>query len=124
MANANDYQVGGSHYKVNPIQHWDYVIANDIPYLEAQVIKYVTRWRLKNGIQDLHKAQHYLHKLIESEAQKQEANTIAKANEERRNATVGVGGPFRDPYPKTDTDKFVGWGEATASPGQPDPLYR
>jgi hypothetical protein len=61
---ANSRQVGGDHYKTS-IQHWDYVIANDIPYLEAQIIKYVTRWRKKNGIQDLRKAQHFLDKLIE-----------------------------------------------------------
>ena len=61
---ANDTQVGGSHYQL-PIQPWDYIVANDIPYLEGNVIKYVTRWRKKNGVADLHKAQHYLAKLIE-----------------------------------------------------------
>lgn len=64
---ANDTQVGGEHYKA-PIQHWDYVLANHIPYLEAQIIKYVTRWRLKNGLQDLQKARHFLDKLIEVES--------------------------------------------------------
>lgn len=63
---ANDRQVGGDHYR-SPIQHWDYVIANEIPYMEAQIIKYVTRWRKKNGIEDLRKAQHFLQKLIEVE---------------------------------------------------------
>ena len=62
--NANDTQVGGEHYK-SPIQHWDYVLANDIPYMEAQIIKYVTRWRKKNGFQDLAKAKHFLEKLME-----------------------------------------------------------
>jgi hypothetical protein len=47
------------------VQHWDYVLANNIPYLEAQIIKYLTRWRKKNGFQDLEKAQHFLSKLIE-----------------------------------------------------------
>jgi len=63
---ANEKQVGGEHYRA-PIQHWDYVLANKIPYLEAQIIKYVTRWRDKNGVQDLLKAQHFLEKLIEVE---------------------------------------------------------
>ena len=67
--NANDRQVGGSHYNA-PIQHWDYVLANDIPYLEAQVIKYLTRWRKKNGFQDILKAKHFLDKLIEVEGMK------------------------------------------------------
>lgn len=63
---ANRVQVGGSHYR-SPIQHWDYVIANEIPYLEAQIIKYLTRWRKKNGAQDVRKAYHFLQKLMEVE---------------------------------------------------------
>lgn len=66
MATANERQVGGGHYKAR-IEHWDYVIANEIPYLEAQIIKYLTRWRKKNGITDLRKAQHFLQKLFETE---------------------------------------------------------
>jgi len=62
----NDYQVGGNHYP-SEIQHWDYCLANNLPYMEGQITKYVTRWRKKNGIQDLQKAQHFLAKLIESE---------------------------------------------------------
>ena len=69
MSKANDKQVGGLHYR-SRIQHWDYVLANDIPYLEAQIIKYVTRHRKKNGLQDLEKAQHFLDKLMEEERNK------------------------------------------------------
>lgn len=65
-AGANRAQVGGDHYKT-PIEHWDYVLANDIPYLEAQIIKYVTRHRRKNGVEDLRKAEHFLQKLLEVE---------------------------------------------------------
>lgn len=64
---ANSVQVGGDHYKKQVVQHWDYVLANDIPYMEAQIIKYVSRWRDKNGMEDLKKAQHFLSKLIEHE---------------------------------------------------------
>lgn len=67
---ANEKQVGGDHYKKQKIQHWDYVLANDIPYMEAQIIKYVSRWRHKNGIQDLEKAKHFLEKLLEVEYEK------------------------------------------------------
>jgi hypothetical protein len=62
--NANDTQTGGTHYQV-AIQPWDYIIANDLGYLEGNVIKYVTRYKNKGGIEDLKKAQHYLTKLIE-----------------------------------------------------------
>jgi len=59
-------QVSGTHYQA-PIQCWDYIIANDLNYLEGNVIKYVTRHRKKNGMVDLEKAHHYLTKLIEVE---------------------------------------------------------
>ena len=61
---ANDRQEQGSHYR-SEIQHWDWVLANDMGYLEGCITKYVCRWRKKNGIYDLRKAQHYLEKLIE-----------------------------------------------------------
>lgn len=63
---ANGQQVGGSHYAVKAIQPWDFIIANNIGYLEGNVIKYVSRWKDKGGIEDLKKAQHYLQKLIET----------------------------------------------------------
>jgi hypothetical protein len=62
--NANDTQTGGTHYQV-AIQPWDFIVANNLGYLEGNVIKYVTRYKNKGGIEDLRKAQHYLAKLIE-----------------------------------------------------------
>lgn len=61
---ANTRQVGGAHYQ-SEIQHWDYVVANRLNYFEAQITKYVTRCRKKNGLQDLEKARHFLEKYIE-----------------------------------------------------------
>jgi len=85
MASANSKQVGGYHY-ASPIQHWDFVIANDIPYMEAQIMKYVFRHRMKGGVQDLKKAQHFLEKLIEVETKRAEAVTIVKKVISRRRA--------------------------------------
>jgi hypothetical protein len=62
---ANDMQVGGDHYMDRSIQPWDYIVSNDLGFLEGNIIKYVTRWKYKNGVDDLRKAQHYLAKLIE-----------------------------------------------------------
>lgn len=67
---ANDVQVEGGHYKAKPIQPWDYIIGNNIGYMEGNVIKYVSRWRDKGGVNDLLKARHYLDKLIEVETKK------------------------------------------------------
>jgi len=64
MSEANKTQVAGGHYQ-SKIQHWDFVVANDLNYFEGQITKYVTRCRKKNGLQDLEKAQHFLAKYIE-----------------------------------------------------------
>lgn len=66
MTQANDKQVGGTHYR-SSIQHWDYVLANDLDYFQAQITKYVTRWKKKGGIADLEKAGHFLEKYIEEQ---------------------------------------------------------
>ena len=58
-------QVGGAHYKGKSIQPWDYISSNRLGYLEGNIIKYVSRWQDKGGIEDLRKARHYLDKLIE-----------------------------------------------------------
>jgi hypothetical protein len=73
---ANDFQHGGAHYKAMPIQPWDYIVANELGYLEGNVVKYITRWRDKGGLEDLKKAEHYLQKLIEVETAKQEREEI------------------------------------------------
>lgn len=65
---ANEVQVGGNHYKQQPIQPWDYIAANNLGFFEGNVVKYVTRWRDKAGVEDLKKARHYLDKLIELQA--------------------------------------------------------
>jgi hypothetical protein len=62
---ANGRQIGGSHYSKNAIQVWDFIIANNLGYLEGNIIKYICRYQAKNGIQDLQKARHYIDKLIE-----------------------------------------------------------
>jgi len=65
---ALDDQVGGDHYKKLKIQPIEYIHANQIGYMEGNVIKYVSRWKEKNGIKDLEKAKHYIDLLIELEA--------------------------------------------------------
>ncbi len=62
---ANAVQVGGDHYKTE-IQPWDFILANNLGYLEGNIIKYVSRYKKKGGMADLLKAQHYLQKLIET----------------------------------------------------------
>ena len=62
---ALNKQVGGSHYRDKGIQPIIYIHANELGFCEGNVVKYVTRWRDKNGVADLKKAIHYLELLIE-----------------------------------------------------------
>ena len=74
---ANRRQVGGTHYKDDPIGHWDYCLVNQVPYMEAQIIKYIVRHKKKNGIEDLKKAIHYTEKLIEWEGMSKQERILA-----------------------------------------------
>ena len=65
--NPLETQVGGSHYKNLKIQPIEFIHANNIPFCEANAIKYLCRWRNKNGKQDLLKARHYIDLLIQLE---------------------------------------------------------
>lgn len=62
---ARDYQVAGDHYAKIEIQPIDYIMANKLGFCEGNVIKYVSRWRNKGGLNDLLKAKHYIEFLIE-----------------------------------------------------------
>lgn len=63
-------QVGGSHYKDKAIQPIEYIHANKMDFCSGNVVKYITRWREKNGVADLEKAKHYIELLIELETKK------------------------------------------------------
>jgi hypothetical protein len=62
-----DTQVGGGHYKSMTIQPIEYIFANKLGYCEANVVKYISRWRDKGGKKDLEKAKHYIDILIQLE---------------------------------------------------------
>jgi len=64
---TNSKQFGGTHYKEMAIEPWDFISANQIGYLDGTAIKYLARWKSKNGIEDLKKAIHFIEKLIEVE---------------------------------------------------------
>lgn len=64
---STEYQEGGSHYQKMAIQPIDYIMQNKLGFCEGNIVKYVTRWQHKNGVQDLLKARQYIDFLIESE---------------------------------------------------------
>jgi Protein of unknwon function (DUF3310) len=55
----------GQHYKELKIEPIVYIEENNLGFHEGNIIKYVSRWRLKNGIDDLKKAKFYIERLIE-----------------------------------------------------------
>lgn len=67
---ANARQEGGSHYKQFQYETWDVITDWGLGYLDGNAVKYLSRWRHKNGIEDLKKARHYIDKLLEVEQAK------------------------------------------------------
>jgi hypothetical protein len=64
---ASKKQIGGSHYRDFAIQPSEFIHRNGIGFLVGNVIKYVCRYKAKNGRQDLEKARHYIDLLLEWE---------------------------------------------------------
>jgi len=56
--------INPKHYKQGKIEVIDFILDQKMNYLEGNIIKYVSRYKLKNGIEDLIKAHWYLTKLI------------------------------------------------------------
>ena len=70
MTLASDTQIGGSHYKDKAIQPWTAMQSWMTPeefegFLRGNVIKYIARYKEKDGLKDVLKAKHYLEKLLE-----------------------------------------------------------
>jgi hypothetical protein len=59
-------QVGGSHYKKYKIQPVEFIIKNNIGFVEGNILKYVLRFKEKGGVSDLEKAKHYIELLIDT----------------------------------------------------------
>jgi hypothetical protein len=55
------------HYVQGDIEPIDFINANRLDYLEGNIIKYVSRYKFKNGLEDLLKAQFYINMLVERE---------------------------------------------------------
>ena len=58
-----DYIDHPPHY-TKGIETTDYIMSWGMDFLEGNIIKYVTRYRHKNGVEDLRKGMWYLERLI------------------------------------------------------------
>ena len=73
ISGNTDNAIRPSHYwsqnpDVTAIQMWDYALSQNLGFFEGNIVKYVSRWRNKGGVQDLQKAMTYLQRLIDSQA--------------------------------------------------------
>lgn len=89
------------HYQSTYL-HWDFAIKIGLNYLEACTTKYVTRWRKKDGLKDLGKADHYLDKLMEVETASENIrvrrDNVAVDEELARFAKANNLDPFESQY--------------------------
>jgi len=65
LLKAIDMQVGGEHYMNMALQPIEFILHNDMGYIEGRVVEYMARWKAKGGIVDLHKSRHLLDIAIE-----------------------------------------------------------
>ena len=84
---ALETQIGGSHYKDMAIQPMEFSMANDMDACQHTVIKYVSRFRVKGGVQDLEKAKHVIDMLIEIENKAQASVKAFMDSREETQAT-------------------------------------
>jgi hypothetical protein len=59
-------QVGGDHYASMKIQPVEFITANELGFLEGNVVKYICRHHSKNGAEDIKKAIHYCELLLQT----------------------------------------------------------
>ena len=48
-------------YKIEPIS---FIVENELDYCQGNIIKYIMRYKDKNGLEDLYKAEWYIKELI------------------------------------------------------------
>lgn len=63
-------QVGGSHYTDLAMQPIELIVKLKCTFIQGCIIKYVSRYKKKNGLQDLEKCEHYAKLSLELEDQK------------------------------------------------------
>ena len=57
--------INPKHYQQGSIETIEYILDQKMNYFEGNVVKYISRYKMKNGLEDLQKASWYLNKLIQ-----------------------------------------------------------
>ena len=61
---VEDDAISPQHYQQGNIQVLDFINDQKFTYLEGNIVEYISRYKTKNGLEDLEKAQYYLNELI------------------------------------------------------------
>ena len=64
MKEIKNKNIRPSHYKGKSIEPVEYIHANNLDFCEGNIIKYITRWKEKNGLEDLLKVKEYVDIII------------------------------------------------------------
>jgi hypothetical protein len=89
----DDIQHGGLHYKqYGDMQPWNVVAAWGLGYFDGTALKYLARWRFKNGIEDLKKARHFIDKLIELETENPSKKETKHSRSKSKPKCIACGG--------------------------------
>lgn len=65
MSSVLETQVGGSHYKNMTMQPVEFAVKANLSFIQGSIVKYVSRYKSKNGKQDIDKAIHFAKLAIE-----------------------------------------------------------
>ena len=75
VSSPMNQKINPTHYKQGKIEVIDFILDQKMDYLTANVQKYISRWRFKDGVCDLKKARWFLDKLIEQEEGRGDSNS-------------------------------------------------
>lgn len=70
MSSALETQVAGSHYKNMAIQPVKFAVKADLNFIQGCIVKYISRYKNKNGKQDIDKIIHFAQLAIELDSKK------------------------------------------------------
>ena len=71
-------KISPDYYQKGNIEVTDFIIDQSMSFLEGNIVKYLTRYKEKSGIEDLRKARWYLEKLIEEQVKHGENNKLRR----------------------------------------------
>lgn len=63
--NSLEKQIGGTHYLNLEMQPIELIVQSKLNFIQGCIIKYITRYEQKNGLQDIQKCIHYANLAIE-----------------------------------------------------------